>query len=173
MRRLRGGEEGAFTELYDRYRQVFFGFFFRMLYRDRLLAEDCLQELFIRIMEAAPRFDPSLRFRPWAFTIAYNLCRKEYRRRSRESEWEETHDWEVFREPEWKALDKEVERKWLADALDSLPQDQRECVVLRYQQGMSVRDIAEVMGCAEGTVKSRLHYALKKLSKKWNVWKAV
>jgi len=57
--------------------------------------------------------------------------------------------------------------------IDQLDDQHRQCFVLRWQEDLSVRDISEIVGCPEGTVKSRLHYALKQVSEKVKKWETV
>ena len=73
--------EKAFEELYCRYAPRFKGFFIRMLSADGALADDFLQELFLRIYEARGSYQHGKQFSTWAFSMAYNLCKNEYRHR--------------------------------------------------------------------------------------------
>ena len=74
------GNGKAFEELYHRYAPRLKGFFVRML-SDPDLADDCLQELFLRIYEARESYRADRRFSTWVFAMAYNLCKNEYRRK--------------------------------------------------------------------------------------------
>lgn len=78
----RTGDEKAFDELYRRYARRLHGFFFRMLGREEQLAADFTQELFLRVWAARGRYECGRELCPWFFTMAYNLCRNEYRFRN-------------------------------------------------------------------------------------------
>lgn len=161
MQAIAGGEERAFAELYRRYGRRMYRLFYRMLWRDALRAEDFVQELFLKIIERPQAYDPARHFSTWLYTLALNLCRNEYRRQSRSP----IDLPGVFADVEapvtaHPAEDPTLELR-LRAAIDALEEPQRQCFVLRYQEELPVRDIAEIMGCPEGTVKSRLHYALR------------
>ena len=73
------GEEFAFNELYKRYAKKLLGYFTRMLNYDRIMAEDALQDVFLKIAEDPTRFDHSRSFKTWVFAIASNQCKNFYR----------------------------------------------------------------------------------------------
>ena len=76
------GDEKAFDELYRRYARRLYGFFFRMLGREGQLASDFTQELLLRVWAVRGRYECGRELCPWFFTMAYNLCRNEYRFRN-------------------------------------------------------------------------------------------
>ncbi len=158
-------DERAFVELYDRYSARMYRFFLRMLGRNAVQAEDFTQDLFLKIVEKPTFFDPSRRFSTWLYTLASNMCKNEYRRRnpfvSPDFGLEASLPM-AEHQPEY--LDKPFLEKQLQQAIDRLDDAHRQCFVLRWQEELSVREIADVVGCPEGTVKSRLHYALRKVT---------
>lgn len=167
MRRLaQQGDERAFAELYDRYSARMYRFFLRMLERDAARAEDFTQDLFLKIMDKAALFDPSRRFSTWLYTLASNMCKNEYRRHSPVlMETAFFPDEAIFmaeHQPEY--LDKPFVERQLQCAIDRLDALHRQCFVLRWQEELSLREIADIVGCPEGTVKSRLHHALCRVS---------
>lgn len=160
--------ERAFEELYRRYASRFKGFFMRMLAADGALADDFLQELFLRIYQARESYRQGSSFSTWAFTIAYNLCRNEYRRRDVAEgyacEQRETAPAEAGELPDFEnRYDRAVFYGQLKRALAVLTAEQRAAYTLRYEEELSVQEIARILHCPEGTVKSRLFYALKLL----------
>lgn len=160
--------ERAFEELYRRHASRFKGFFMRMLAADGALADDFLQELFLRIYQARESYRQGSSFSTWAFTIAYNLCRNEYRRRDVAEgyacEQRETATAEVGELPDFEnRYDRAVFYGQLKRALAGLTAEQRAAYTLRYEEELSVQEIARILHCPEGTVKSRLFYALKLL----------
>lgn len=162
------GDEGAFNELYMRYSQRMYAYFFKMLYQDKELAADFTQSLFLKVFEKAKNFNSDYSFSTWAYTIASNMCKNEYRRQGRPDP--------VIKMPllafnitEAKGpanLDSEIFQKHLQAAINELEEKHKQCFVLRYQDEHSIKEIAEILDCPEGTVKSRIFYALKKLSEK-------
>lgn len=163
MQAIAQGDERAFAELYRRYGRRMYRFFYRMLRRDAGRAEDFTQELFLKIIERPQAYDPARAFPAWLYTVATNLCKNEYRRQSRSpvelTEWFEEREAAFMPE----TIDGQLLDHQLRAAIDSLEEPHRQCFILRYQESLSVRDIADIVGCPEGTVKSRLHYALRQV----------
>ncbi len=164
MRRIAEGCEESFGELYDRYSGRMHSYFYRMLGRNTHRADDFTQELFLKLIEKRALYDPGRRFSTWLYTVAGNMVKNEYRRISRIPEPPQFR--ESFSENFSEELDNELFEQQLNQALDTLDEVQRQCFVLRYQEELSVREIAEIIDCPEGTVKSRLFYTLKKLAGK-------
>ncbi len=166
MARVRGGEVEAFDALFERYRRRLFGFLFRRC-DETAAAEDLFQETWIRVIRARKRFDPRRRFSTWLFQIANNLCRDRVRRlavdiRKREA----LHEQARARSESAAASSPELSVALPADLrerLAALPDRLREVLVLRYYYDLSEGEIAEIVGVPRGTVKSRLHTAVKTL----------
>lgn len=161
MREIARRNERAFAVLYDRYGPRMYRYFYRMLWRDKEKAEDFTQELFLKIIEKPHLFDPERNFRTWLYSLAINLCKNEYRRPQMPEFLQETTDIWDDAMPEW--LDRQVFEKYLRKGIDSLNESQRQCFVLRFQEELSVAEIAQIVACPEGTVKSRLHHAVRQL----------
>lgn len=162
--------EKAFEELYHRYAPRLKGFFIRMLSGDVALADDFLQELFLRIYEARDTYQIGRQFSTWIFTMAYNLCKNEYRHREIVEEYllQQSHlikkDYCVS--PEFEIVhDRKVFDDQLKKVLTTLTDEQRAAYTLRYEEELPVQEIAQVLCCPEGTVKSRLYYTLKVLQR--------
>lgn len=158
------GDQQAFTVLYRRYKDRLYYYFFRMLNNSQEQANDFLQELFLKIIEKPELYDPAYKFSSWIFSVAGNMCKNEYRRRVShaetplaESEIQESEEFDkqVF------CADQLIEKVF--ETLDSIGPDYRSVFLLRYREGFSIKEIAEILDLAEGTVKSRLHYARKQL----------
>jgi RNA polymerase sigma-70 factor (ECF subfamily) len=173
MELIQRGDTSAFDELYDRYSRRLLLYFFRELGGDEEKAQDSLQDLFLKIVEKPGSFDTERRFSTWIFTVAYNMCKNEYRRlevreaardhiildvASRDCEGE-------CRQPE-KKVDQERFERALRAELEKFDDGHRSAFLLRHQQSLSIREIGEVLGCSEGTVKSRLFYTTQKLASK-------
>lgn len=122
--------------------------------------EDVYQETWLGVVRGAPRFDPSRRFTTWLFQIALNRCRDWHRRRPPETALETTHEPPADGAGSAEATEATLDAQRL---LAALPPAQREVVLLRYVRDLGEREMAEILGCPPGTVKSRLHHALLRL----------
>jgi RNA polymerase sigma-70 factor (ECF subfamily) len=162
MIRVRQGDEAALGLLLDRYRAPLHGFLWRRT--DGPSVEDLFQETWLRVVRARDRFDPRRRFSTWLYQIANNLCRDRYRRRAVEeralaverARLEAAKPTGDGAAPAGMALD--MERR-----LRSLPERLREVLILRYYQDLGEAEIAQALRIPRGTVKSRLHAALRAL----------
>lgn len=119
------------------------------------------QETFLRVYRHASRYREGGRFSAWLFAIAANLCRTEIRRRARHPElaWDECKHVQAPGSVEDLAMH-HLEQEEVRQALGRLSPDHQMAVALFYFEGMTYQEIADACGCALGTVKSRLHYAL-------------
>ena len=165
---VQDGNLEALENLYGRYSSRLLHYFHRMLSRDREKAQDFLHDLFVKIVERPTAFDTRQSFTTWIFTVAHNMCKNEYRRlevRTRETTIEQikmdrcTGPKDIELSIDVKALKQAV-----LDALDELEPSHRTTFLLRYQEDLSIREISNILECAEGTTKSRLYYVTKKLS---------
>ena len=160
MQDLQRGELRAFDALYERHSRSLFNFIRRLL-RDESLAEDVFQETCMRVLNNAGRFDPRSRFRTWLYTVAHNLCMDELRRRRRRMS---IPAGELPRPtPEPDPHERLVEGESTRRLLGGLKPELRSVVVLRVLHGYSQEETARIVGAPVGTVKSRLHHALKRL----------
>ncbi|MCC6724883.1 MAG: sigma-70 family RNA polymerase sigma factor, partial [Saprospiraceae bacterium] len=134
-------------------------------------ADDFTQELFMKLVEKTAYFDPERRFSTWLYAVAGNMVKNEYRRLSRQQEAPPAVDY--FSENFSEDIDNQIFEQHLYQALDELDETQRQCFVLRYQEELSMKEIAEILDCPEGTVKSRVFYTLKKLGTKLRAFAGV
>jgi RNA polymerase sigma-70 factor (ECF subfamily) len=169
------GDVGAFEALLRRHRAPLFTFLLRML-GDRERAEDLAQETFLRIVKGAAAWEQRARFSTWLYTIARNLCvdasrRDKFRRADSLDQTGPDDDPPLVDSVPGRevAPDRGAEssrlRPVLQRALLSLPVEQREVFILREQAGVPFKEIAELVGVNENTVKSRMRYALEGLRK--------
>ncbi|HTA82016.1 MAG TPA: RNA polymerase sigma factor, partial [Bacteroidia bacterium] len=176
MFHLQQGEASAFDELYTRYSKRLLGYFIRMLNFDKEKAQDSLHDVFLKIIEKPEQFDRARSFKSWVFTIAYNTCKNHYKHDGvvKEAKDELKHTTDVLDEKFFISMAAKMDavdfKKALNTELASLPVDKKTTFVLRYQEDYSINEIAEIMECSEGTVKSRIHYTLKILSEKLKVY---
>ena len=155
-----------FNRLYREHARRAQGFFLRMT-GDSALAEDLTQELFTRLWEHRSQFDAHRGdFLKWMFSVAYNLCKNEYRHRSVVETWDSaTSDTECAQDASV-ALEREEQKRLLANAVRHLPDGVREVFLLRYEEELSISDVASILLIPEGTVKSRSFTALSILREK-------
>jgi RNA polymerase sigma-70 factor (ECF subfamily) len=175
MLAFKRGEVRAFELLVARHRGPVFNFILRYV-GQRPRAEDLLQETWLKVVRSAKDYEPKARFSTWVYTLARNLCvdasRKESYRQAASLDVADLDDGAPLSE-RLPAAGVSAERgahnarlrPLLMKALANLPPDQREVFLLREYQGMPFKDIAEVVGAGEPTVKSRMRYALEGLRK--------
>jgi RNA polymerase sigma-70 factor, ECF subfamily len=173
------GTAEAFEVLLTRHERGVFNFILRST-NNRARAEDLTQDVFFRVIRSAPKYKTSARFTTWLYTIARNICIDQSRRKA--TKLEVSIDKPMGRgdgdgkgrslldgvvAPRARSGGVEVVKQEFRDrlkrALDELPEEQREVFVLREVSGMKFREIADVVGVPENTVKSRMRYALETL----------
>ena len=179
MGRYQSGDRASFAILVGRHKTAIFNFILRQI-RLAPVAEDLTQEVFVRVVTGASEFRHSSRFSTWIYTIARNLCidqiRKDRLRRHPSLEQptgpdtdgpslgDRIADTHPTREVDRAAIGGELSQHIL-QALDELPEDQREVFLLREHANIPFKDIAQMLGVPENTVKSRMRYALERLQK--------
>jgi RNA polymerase sigma-70 factor (ECF subfamily) len=157
MRAVARGDERALGLLVERHAPKLHAYLTRLTGQPAD-ADDLMQETWVRVARGAGEFDAGRRFRPWAYGIATNLARDLWRRarvRARPLPPPPTHK----PDPELR-LD-------LARRVAGLPKPLREVVTLRYFAGLGEAEMAEALGIPPGTVKSRLHRAVRELRRGW------
>jgi RNA polymerase sigma-70 factor (ECF subfamily) len=122
--------------------------------------DDLYQETWLRVVRAARRFDPGRRFSTWLFQIALNLARDWHRRAPPEPVDPAQHD--AAHPGAAARVDAALDARRL---LAALPEPQREVVLLRYYHDLPEDEVAAILGCPRGTVKSRLHHAMARLAR--------
>jgi RNA polymerase sigma-70 factor (ECF subfamily) len=162
MLAYRGGDAGAFETLYRRHRGALYRFVLRAL-KQRALAEELFQEVWIRVIEARSRYAPQARFTTWLYTIAHNLLVDHWRRKG--LSLVQLDEEPAIAAPDNPARQAEARESLarLMHALEALPAAQREAFLLHEEAGLSVAEIAAVTGSGEEAAKSRLRYAMAKL----------
>jgi RNA polymerase sigma factor (sigma-70 family) len=161
--RIAAGDTGALAEVYRRYSGLVYGLA-RRVTCDAARAEDVAQEVFVYLWRQPGRFDPSRgTLRSWLGVLAHRRSVDVVRREARRSRVE------ARSEPELASadVDEAVTAGWIGgrvrEAIDKLPAEQREAVVLAYFGGRTYRQVATELAIPEGTAKSRLRLALGKL----------
>lgn len=165
-------KESAFKTLFDAYHHRIFALVYPVV-RSQEEAEDIVQETFVRVYNNAAGFERNSSFFTWIYRIAMNLAIDFTRRKKNKahSEYSEAHhdsadvDWIApWREaaPDHKVFHDELQAKMKA-ALDALPHNHREVLLLREVEGLSYEECADTLNVPKGTIMSRLFHARKKL----------
>ena len=175
MLRYQSGDRTAFVLLVKRHQGPLYNFALRQL-RVQQLAEDVVQETFVRVVQNAGDFKHEARFTTWVYTITRNLCIDQIRKRALRKHpsldqasgeegdgptlGEQTADPRASVERE--ATGTELKER-IALAVDKLPDEQREVFLMREVANLPFKEIADITGVPENTVKSRMRYALERL----------
>ncbi len=166
-----GGDAAAFEALYARHRGPLYRFILGQL-RDRPLAEELYQDVWQRVIAARAGWKPEAAFSTWLYRIAHNRLNDHWRAQRHRPPAPVDADLRTAAladpdDPE-RLADADEARGRLQQALDELPEEQREAVLLRLQQELSLEEIGRITGVGRETVKSRLRYALDKLRARLN-----
>jgi RNA polymerase sigma-70 factor (ECF subfamily) len=170
------GEEAAFRDLVRRYERPVFSLLYRMV-RDRALAEDLAQETFIKVLNGIRSYNPQYKFSSWLFKIAHNAAIDHLRRRELETlsldGSPHATGGDARRTPALQLGDRgesplhHVEARELGAAIEQaiarLRPEYRSCIVLRFVEGYSYEEIAEILDVPLGTVKTHIHRARNEL----------
>jgi RNA polymerase sigma-70 factor (ECF subfamily) len=174
------GDTPALEELIARYRRELFHFLVRFL-GDPNLADDVFQETFLQVHVSAGGFDPGRRLKPWLFTIAANKARDALRSRQRRSaapldaeiaggQADATRFVDLM-PSKISAPDLELENRQTGQLVrrivQQMPENLRTVLLLSYFQEFPYKEIAEILEVPLGTVKSRLHVAVKEFARRW------
>jgi len=163
VRRCQAGDKEAFRILVEQYRSVLFGTAYLMM-QDRGLAEDAVQEALIQTWKHLPSFRLKSNVKTWMVRIVVNEVKQQFRKKQVSTvPLEQASEVAVDFDEAATAMIRNEERQHLKQALEKLPAEQREAVVLRYFSELTVPEIATVTGQREGTIKSRLSRALSHL----------
>jgi RNA polymerase sigma-70 factor (ECF subfamily) len=175
MVKYQQGEVRAFELLLSRHRKPVFNFILRFV-GDRETAEDLLQETFMRVIKGAEAYKRQAKFTTWLYTIARNLCvdqtrrRKHRRHASLDAPMAASEDSGTLMDvipgnemaSDRKSVNKQL-HETMQRAIAGLSEEQREVFLMREFLDMPFKQISEVVGVPENTVKSRMRYALEKL----------
>lgn len=166
MLAFRDGDRRAFEALFARYTPRVLTFLTRMV-RDRSRAEELTQDVFVRIYNAAGRYEAKARFSTWIFGIAHNLALNELARAHRRYEQGTDELAELESADPAPGADEQLAaertRKQLERALAKLPERQRAALLLRSEQGLGYEEIAQALDSSISSVKSLIHRARETL----------
>jgi RNA polymerase sigma-70 factor (ECF subfamily) len=160
---FQNGNMAAFEALYDRYNKRLFHFILRFV-RERALAEDILQETFIRLLKGRRKYRKGFRFSTYIFTIGRNLCLDALKN------WERRHvlvgqEDNIMRASDpikspSRTLEESEMREILKSEIQKLPQDQREVLLLSKYSRLSFKEISQIVGSTPAAVKQKVYRAM-------------
>ncbi|UTA56001.1 RNA polymerase sigma factor [Lysobacter soli] len=165
------GDAASFELLYARHRGSLYRFLLRQL-RDPALADEFFQDVWQRVIAARQGWKPEAAFRTWLFRIAHNRLNDYWRGLKHRPAAPEDAEERAARVPDPSSPERELsefeQRRRLQLAIEELPDEQREVVLLRLEQELSLEEIGAITGAGRETVKSRLRYAMDKLRARLN-----
>lgn len=159
------GNEADMNEIVERYYEPILRYLYRMCSGRQTLAEDMVQETFLRMMRGIVSYDPQRPFKPWLYTIASNIARNYFQRADTQRTDNPAENIDFADEnplPEMALMQSEHSQA-VTDAIIQLAEHYRAVVVLFYFEELPQKDIAQILGIPVGTVKSRLSNGLKQL----------
>ncbi len=181
LKRYREGDETAFREIVERYKNSLYSFLRRFLNRQDLV-EDVFQETFLQLFASRDSFDTSRPLRPWLFTIAANKAKDALRKMQRHSSMSigaiaDSGDVSVddvlniltsYKTTPADEVTMEETARRVREVVADMPENLRGILILAYFEQFSYKHMAEILSIPIGTVKSRLHTAVMHFTKKWN-----
>jgi len=174
MLRFKGGDAGAFDELFSRHTRSMVNFAYRFV-RDRQMAEELAQEVFLKVYEGAAGYQPQAKFTTWLYRIATNVCLNEIRKPRFRAAHQPlstegpggpdvpSGDFRTSGGPEG-ILQRQAISRALREALGTIPEKQRTAFILNKYQEFSYADVAGIMKISEKAVKSLIHRAREALA---------
>lgn len=164
MIKVKDGDLDKLGLLFERYKKPLFGFFYGMN-KDTDLSEDLVQNVFFRILKYRYLFRGDGDFKTWMFHIARNVSHDHFRKskwQGKDSldQWENQLGHQDNRQTEFQ---QDEEMQLLSLALDKLPEEKREIILLSKFHDKKYREIGEILGCSEGAVKVKVFRAIQEL----------
>jgi RNA polymerase sigma factor (sigma-70 family) len=166
------GDANALSTLIIRYKDKIFTSIY-LLVKDKYLAEDLFQDVFIRIIDTlrSGRYTDEGKFLPWAMRIAHNLCVDHFRKVKRNPTIKTSDDRDIFEVLNFSeaGVDNRIMNDQTSDKvrrmIDLLPEDQREVLILRHYADLSFKEISQLTNCSINTALGRMRYGLLNLRK--------
>lgn len=166
MKLVQDGDTAQLALLFERYHVPLFRYLLQMT-RDRALSEDLVQEVFFRVLRYARSYDPDHAFAVWLYGVARNAyidSRRKRRPELSDAEMEEIRSPEPMPE---ELFTRKQDAIFLQEALEKLPEDKREVLILSRFHNLRYEEIAGILRCEVGTVKVRAYRALKELRERF------
>jgi len=170
IQRVLAGERSAFDVLVRQYGEEAYRLAYRMT-RNPQDAQDLAQEAFVQAYRSLGTFRGESRFSTWLYRITMNLCLNHLKAVSRHDGSEVDGQLADQRPDSLEALIRNERDRALAEAIETLPPQQKATLHLRVHQGLSHREIAEILDCSEGTAKANYFHAVRALQRKLQVFR--
>lgn len=164
VKKIAIGDEVAFSKLYTRYKLPVYNFIMRLIFQ-KDPAEDILQEVFLAVWQGSKRFQSKSTVKTWLFRIAYHKSISWLRKDKNRRQSLNIDELSIFSDkpsPEGSLIEDWQEAQ-IKSAIAQLSHNHRSVIELTFVHGFSYKEIANIMKCPVGTVKSRMNYALRYL----------
>lgn len=168
MLRVKGGDDAAFDEILKKYQKPLINFIYHFV-NNRAEAEELAQDVFLRVYAARAKYQPEAKFATWIYKIATNLCLKKLNqdrismRMKISIDGEHVPELKDLRPTIQEVMETEEKEAIIAKAINGLPRNEKAAILLRKRQSLSYKEIADVIGCTEGAVKTYIHRAKLRL----------
>ena len=169
MTKVKEGDLDKLGLLFERYHRMLFAFFFRM-HKDRGRSEDLVQNVFMRILKYRKGFKGEGSFKVWMFHIARNASNDAFNKKSKDILMDNDDDFSrrlVTTDEDESRLEDEAKLRILEAALDKMPEEKKELIVMSKLEGVQYKEIAALEGVTEGNVKVGVFRALRNLKEEY------
>lgn len=158
---IQSGNKESLNMLIEKYYQLIFGYFYKATGKYHQ-SKDLTQEVFIKMLTNISKYRYKTEFKNWIFTIASNHLKNYWRAIKRQPIYSNLEGDFIRVESN---IEKVIKQSEITNALNLLPEEQRETIILRYYSGFRIKEIAKITKSKESTVKMRIKYGLEKLKK--------
>lgn len=168
MLRVKDGDDTAFDIILEKYQKPIINFVYHFI-NNRAEAEELAQDVFLRVYAARANYQPEAKFATWIYKIATNLCLKKLNQERISTRLRVNIDGEHISELRdarpniQEVLEAEEKEEVIAKAINGLPRNEKTAILLRKREALSYKEIADVIGCTEGAVKTYIHRAKLRL----------
>jgi RNA polymerase sigma-70 factor, ECF subfamily len=166
MKLVQAGDSAQLATLFERYHVGLFRYLLSLT-RNRTLSEDLVQEVFFRVLKYARSYDPTLSFPVWLYGMGRNVCFDSLHKGRAEMTRSEMEDIRSSAPMPEEVIARKQDVAFLEEALQKLPEEKREVLILSRFHNMRYEEIAGILKCEIGTVKVRVYRALKELREKF------
>lgn len=163
MLKVKAGELAHLGVLFDRYHKALYSFFYRLTNGEEEQSEDLVQTVFLRMLTYRHTFAGTGRFISWMYHMARNVYADFYRKHKRQGQREELKKADGSPLVTFTPDDRDEELQLLDKAMQYLPEEKRELLIMSKYQELAYKDIALVLNCSEGNVKVKVFRAVQEL----------
>lgn len=163
MLKVKAGELSQIGLLFERYHKALYAFFYRLTNGEQAQSEDLVQTVFLRMLTYRQTYAGSGKFISWMYHLARNVYADFYRKKKRQGQQEDLKRAALNPLISFTPDDREEELQLLEKAMQYLPEEKRELLIMSKYQELPYKDIALVMGCTEGNIKVKVFRAVQEL----------